>query len=88
VHGIHVAKTDDRFAALEPTSQGLRSEFGATGADAGRGLMLHMDHGSQQYTSDEFRKQLKFWGITASFSFVAEPQTNGVAERFNRTLKE
>jgi transposase InsO family protein len=49
--------------------------------------MLRMDHGSQ-YTSDDFRNQLKFWGDTASFAFVAEPQTNGVAERFNRTLKE
>jgi transposase InsO family protein len=46
-----------------------------------------MDHGSQ-YTSDDFLNQLKFWGITPSFSFVAEPQTNGVAERFIRTLKE
>ena len=29
----------------------------------------------------------KFWGIQPSYAFVAE-QTNGVAERFNRTLKE
>jgi len=35
-----------------------------------------------------FQNQIKFWGITPSFAFVAEPQTNGVAERFNRTLKE
>ena len=28
------------------------------------------------------------WGITPSFGFVEEPETNGVAERFNRTLKE
>jgi putative transposase len=46
-----------------------------------------MDHGTQ-YTADDFLNQIKFWGIAPSFAFVAEPQTNGVAERFNRTLKE
>jgi transposase InsO family protein len=46
-----------------------------------------MDHGTQ-YTADDFLNQVKFWGIAPSFAFVAEPQTNGVAERFNRTLKE
>ncbi|MEX3583505.1 MAG: integrase core domain-containing protein [Burkholderia sp.] len=46
-----------------------------------------MDHGSQ-YRSDDFRAQLKFWGITPSYAFVPEPQTHGVAERFNRTMKE
>jgi putative transposase len=46
-----------------------------------------MDHGSQ-YTSDDCRDQIRFWGIAPSYAFVAEPQTNGVAERFNRTLKE
>ena len=37
---------------------------------------------------DHFTNQIKFWGIQPSYAFVAEPQTNGVAERFNRTLKE
>ena len=85
--GIHTVKTGNRFAALQPIAQGLKSEFGATGADAGRGLTLRMDHGTQ-YTADDFLNQVKFWGIAPSFAFVAEPQTNGVAERFNRTLKE
>ena len=85
--GIHAVKIGNRFAALQPISQGLQSEFGATGADAGRGLTLRMDHGTQ-YTADDFLNQVKFWGIAPSFAFVAEPQTNGVAERFNRTLKE
>ncbi|MEX3582216.1 MAG: integrase core domain-containing protein [Burkholderia sp.] len=58
-----------------------------TVGDAGRGLSLRMDHGSQ-YRSDDCRAQLKFWEITPSYTFVAEPQTNGVAERFNRTVKE
>ena len=29
-----------------------------------------------------------FWGIWPSYVFVEQPQTNGVAERLNRTLKE
>jgi putative transposase len=53
----------------------------------GRGLALRMDHGSQ-YTAEDFLNQVKFWGIAPSFAFVAEPKTNGVAERFNRPLKE
>ena len=85
--GIHAVKTGNRFAALQPIAQGLQAEFGATGADAGRGLALRMDHGTQ-YTADDFLNQVRFWGIAPSFAFVAEPQTNGVAERFNRTLKE
>ena len=32
--------------------------------------------------------QIKFWGIRRPYAFVEQPQTNGVAERFNRTLKE
>ena len=85
--GIHAVKTGNRFAALQPIAQALQAEFGTTGADAGRGLNLRMDHGTQ-YTADDFLNQVKFWGIAPSFAFIAEPQTNGVAERFNRTLKE
>lgn len=85
--GIHAVKIGNRFAALQPITQGLKAEFGATGADAGRGLALRLDNGTQ-YTADDFLNQIKFWGIAPSFAFVAEPQTNGVAERFNRTLKE
>ena len=85
--GIHAVKIGDRFAALAPMFQGLLGEFGSVGADAGRGLSLRMDHGSQ-YTSDDFRDQIRFCGIAPSCAFVDEPQTNGVAERFNRTIKE
>ena len=46
-----------------------------------------MDHGSQ-YLSDHFINQIRYWGIRPSFGFVEEPETNGVAERWNRTLKE
>jgi transposase InsO family protein len=85
--GWHVAKIGDRFAALEPIAQGLARHFGGVQPQVGRGLALRIDHGTQ-YMSDHFLNQVKFWGIAPSFAFVAEPQTNGVAERFNRTLKE
>ena len=85
--GWHVCKVGSRFAALEPIMQGLERIYGSTKAEVAHGLSLRMDHGSQ-YLSDHFQKQIRYWGITPSFGFVKEPETNGVAERFNRTLKE
>lgn len=85
--GWHVCKFGSRYAALEPIAMGLQSLFGSVSAGIARGLSIRMDHGSQ-YTSDHFMNQIKFWGTAASFAFVEQPQTNGVAERFNRTLKE
>ncbi len=85
--GWHVCKLGTRFAALEPISQGLMTTVGSVAADAGRGLALRMDHGTQ-YLSDHFQNQVKHWGIRPSFAFIEQPQTNGVAERFIRTLKE
>lgn len=85
--GWHLTKAGDRFAALQPISMALTTRFGSVNADVARGLSLRMDHGPQ-YLSDHFQNQIKFWGIAPSFAFVAEPETNGVAERFYRTLKE
>jgi putative transposase len=87
VVGRHVCKRGDRFAALQPVAQGLSRHFGGVGADAGRGLSLRMDNGTQ-YVSEHFRNQVRFWGVEASYAFIEQPQTNGVAERFFRTLKE
>lgn len=85
--GWHVTKKGDRFAALQPLSMAIKARFDSVGANAARGLVLRMDHGTQ-YLSEHFQNQIKFWGMAPSFAFVAEPQTNGVAERFYRTLKE
>lgn len=85
--GWHVTKTGDRFAALQPLSMGLLKHYGSVEKGVARGLTLRMDNGSQ-YLSDHFQNQIKFWGIASSFAFVREPETNGVVERFNRTLKE
>ena len=44
-------------------------------------------HGSN-YLADDFQQEIAFFGIESSPSFVREPEGNGVAERFIRTLKE
>ena len=85
--GWHVYKVGSRFAALEPIAQGLGRRYGSVEADVARGLALRMDHGSQ-YLSDHFLNQVRYWGIHPSFGFLEEPETNGVVERWNRTLKE
>ena len=66
---------------------GARRIYGALRRRQRRGLALRMDHGSQ-YLSDHFLNQIRYWGIRPSYGFVEEPETNGVAERWNRTLKE
>ena len=85
--GLHAAKGGDRFEALEPLRQGVREHFGRFEAKAAEGLTIRHDHGSN-YLSDDFQRELTFLGMTSSPSFVREPEGNGCAERFIRTLKE
>jgi putative transposase len=85
--GLHAAERGDRFEALEPLRQGVREHFGGFDRGAARGPVIRHDHGSA-YMSDGFQRELGFLGMTSSPSFVREPEGNGCAERFIRTLKE
>lgn len=85
--GIHAAKSGNRFEALEPIRQAVRQFFGGFQEGVATGLAVRHDHGPQ-YLADDFQKELSFLGIESSPSFVREPQGNGCAERFIRTLKE
>jgi len=87
VIGIHASRSANRFEALEPVRQGVHRCFGAIAPGVARGLKLRHDHGSN-YMSGDFQDEIECLGIEASPSFVREPEGNGVAERFIRTLKE
>jgi putative transposase len=85
--GLHVAARATRFEATEPLRQAVPFAFGVYEQDRAAGLRLRHDHGSQ-FISDHFQAELRFLGIESSPAFVREPEGNGCAERFIRTLKE
>jgi putative transposase len=82
-----VAKVGDRFAALQPVYDAVVDRWGRLDADIARGLELRHDWGPQ-YRSAHFTGSLAWLGIADSPAFLGEPETNGCAERWIRTLKE
>ena len=63
--GWYMAKKGDRFVAIEALQQAIRAEYGSIGRGVAQGLQVRPDHGPQ-FTSDDFLKQLRYWGITPS----------------------
>jgi putative transposase len=88
VLGWHIVEVGqgDRFAALEPIKQAVRRICGGVGKDVGDGIAIRHDWGPQ-YIARDFKKELEFLGLRNSPALVHEPQTNGVIERFFKTLK-
>jgi putative transposase len=82
-----VAKVGDRFAALQPVYDAVVDRFGGLSADVARGLSLRHDWGPQ-YRSAHFLGSIGWLGIADDAAFLGEPETNGCAERWIRTLKE
>jgi transposase InsO family protein len=85
--GIHASRDANRFEALEPVRQAVRRCHGSFARGVAAGLRLRHDHGSQ-YVSHDFQAEIRFLGMESSPAFVREPEGNGCAERFIRTLKE
>ena len=87
VVGWHVAKSGDRWAALEPVRRGVRTHMGGFEKAIVADLGLRHDRGPQ-YRARAFQAKIAWLGIRSTPAYVGEPECNGVAERFIRTLKE
>lgn len=85
--GLWAAVTADRHQAIESLREATWYARGEFCDDVAEGIRLRHDHGSQ-YLSQEFQEELDFLGFESSPAFVREPEGNGCAERFIRTLKE
>lgn len=82
-----MAKVGDRFAALQPVYDAVTDRYGNLDANVARGLQIRHDWGSQ-YRSAHFTGSLAWLGITDSPAYPGEPECNGCAERWIKTLKE
>ena len=85
--GIHATLRATRFEVLDPIRQGVRERWGTYAKGRAAGLAIRHDHGSQ-FISRYYQDELRFLGAASSPAYVREPEGNGVAERFIRTLKE
>ena len=85
--GIHASRDANRFEALEPIRQAVRRCRGGFARGVAAGIRLRHDHGSQ-HVSHDFQAEVCFLGLESSPAFVRQPEGNGCAERFIRTLKE
>lgn len=85
--GWNITKKGDRFAVMEALNQAIESQYEMTDRGVARGLSLRSDHGSQ-FKSDEYRDRLVYFGVHHPLGCVKEPETNGVIERFHRTLRD
>lgn len=85
--GWHVTKRGDRYAAMEALRNAVRTGCGKLAPGVARGINLRPDHGSV-FTAKEYRNEAKYLGFGFSYALVGEPETNGVEERFHRTMKE
>jgi putative transposase len=75
------------LAALQPVYDAVIDRWGRLDADVARGLQLRHDWGPQ-YRSGRFLGSIAWLGIADDAAFLGEPETNGCAERWIRTLKE
>ena len=80
-------RTQSPVLVLEDSLSAFMRKLGLESSGGAGRLRLRHDHGSN-YLADDFQQEIAFFGIESSPSFVREPEGNGVAERFIRTLKE
>jgi len=85
--GWTVRKVGDRWAAIDSLRSGVCRVFGKFDKDIARGVRIRHDWGSQ-YTSRDFQADIRYAGLQSTPAYVGEPETNGVIERFMRTLKD
>lgn len=89
IAGHYVSSKKTAIAATEAVRNAVKKEFKDLTKEICKGpqLVLRTDNGSQYY-SKTFRKEAEYLGLTTSFTMVKSPESNGIIERFHKTVNE
>lgn len=87
--GHYVSEDKTTQSTKEALRQAIKNEFGSVsqGVCSGLDFQIRQDNGSQ-YVGKEYKAEAKFLGISLSNTMIRSPQSNGVIERFHRTMNE
>lgn len=85
--GAYVTTNGNRFSAINCLHEAMNGQLGEVKKDKGRGVKLRLDHGTQ-FTSKRYINEAHHLGFELSYSFIGQPECNGIIERWHRTLKE
>nr|MBP9194680.1 transposase family protein [Saprospiraceae bacterium] len=77
------------IAATEAVKNAVKKEFKDLTKEICKDqqLVLRTDNGSQ-FESKTFMKEAEYLGLSTSFTMVKSPESNGIIERFHRTVNE
>jgi len=82
--GLNVVKKGDRLGAVQ---NAVIYRYGRLDKGICENLDVRSDRGSQ-YMSDYYRNTASYLGIIPSYTWARSPESNGIAERFHRTIEE
>jgi putative transposase len=87
--GHYVSQDKTSKSTIEALRQAIKNEFGCVsqGVCSGMDFQIRQDNGSQ-YVGREYKAEAIFLGVSLSNTMVRSPQSNGVIERFHRTMNE
>ncbi len=85
--GIHASRWATHRESLVPMRQGVREYFGGLGLGCAAGLAVRHSR-SSAYLARDFQAELRCLGTESSPSSLHQPERDGIAERFIRTVKE
>lgn len=85
--GYTTVKTGDRYEATRAVQNTIDNRYGNLEKNIAKGLDVRSDKISK-YISKFYKESMEFYVIEPSYTWARSPESNGMIERFHRTIEE